>query len=153
MMGKIKNTLSLKAALLPAAAAFLLLGASAGYAQSTTETKKKETKKEETKAEESKGPVTADSVKTSIEAEYPVKVLKVEETKIGEKDAFRVTMMFEGGNFNTAFQVNTIVVDAATGKPIPQFGSAATGHNKAGGARSFRTNRNSATQINGHIWR
>lgn len=97
--------------------------------------------------------MSPDEVKSAIEGEYPVKVLKVTEATVGEKPVYRVTMMFNGGNFNSAFQVNTIVVDAETGKPIVQFGSAPTGHNTASGARSFETNRQKTNAINGTIRR
>lgn len=90
--------------------------------------------------------MSPDAVKSAIEGEYPVKVLKVTEDKVGEKPVYRVTMMFNGGNFNTAFQVNTIIVDAETGKPISQFGSAS-------GARTFETNRQTTNAINGTIRR
>jgi len=99
------------------------------------------------------GAMTPDAVKSAIEGEYPVKVLKVTEATVGDKPVYRVTMMFNGGNFNTAYQVNTIIVDAETGKPIVQFGSAPTGHNTASGAPRYETNRQTINAINGNIRR
>ncbi len=52
---------------------------------------------------------------------YPVKVLSVRKIEFDGRTAYAVTVMTNGGNFDDAFQVNTIVVDADTGEPIPVF--------------------------------
>ena len=65
--------------------------------------------------------MSREDVRSAIEDQFPVKVLKITEDTVSDKPVYRVTMMFEGGDYNTAFQVNTIVVDAETGKPLIQF--------------------------------
>lgn len=66
--------------------------------------------------------MTKDQVAQKIEAAFKVKVLRVEPATVDGKPAFAVTVMGSGGNWNHAFQVNTIAVDAATGQPVVQFG-------------------------------
>ena len=49
--------------------------------------------------------------------------------------AFAVVIMNYGGDFNEAWQVNTIVVDAESGKLIRQFRHRASGISDAGHQR------------------
>lgn len=63
-----------------------------------------------------------DQVAQKIEKEFKVKVLRVEPMTEDGKPIFAVTVMSAGGNWNHAFQVNTIAVDAETGQPVVQFG-------------------------------
>ncbi len=65
--------------------------------------------------------LSAAEVGQRIAQAYPVKVLGVRTIEFDGKTAYAVTVMIKGGNFDDAFQVNTIVVDADTGKPIPVF--------------------------------
>lgn len=66
--------------------------------------------------------MTKDQVAAKIEKEFKVKVLRVEPMTEDGKPVFAVTVMGSGGDWNHAFQVNTIAVDAATGQPVVQFG-------------------------------
>ena len=66
--------------------------------------------------------MSKDQVATKIEAAFKVKVLRVVPMTEDGKPIFAVTVMSPGGNWNHAFQVNTIAVDAATGQPVVQFG-------------------------------
>jgi len=66
--------------------------------------------------------MTKDQVAQKIEKEFKVKVLRVEPMTEDGKPIFAVTVMSAGGDWNHAFQVNTIAVDAATGERVVQFG-------------------------------
>ena len=65
--------------------------------------------------------VSADEVRKQIEQTYPVKVLRIRDIKADDRAAYAVTVMTQGGDFDDAFQVNTFIVDADTGKLIPVF--------------------------------
>ncbi len=65
--------------------------------------------------------LSAAEVGQRIAQAYPVKVLSVRSIEFDGKTVYAVTVMTNGGDFDDAFQVNTIVVDADTGKPIPVF--------------------------------
>ena len=67
------------------------------------------------------GQLGADAVKQRVEKEFGVSVLNVQPVTEGGGSAYAITVMNPGGSFNEAFQVNTIVVDAATGQRILQF--------------------------------
>lgn len=69
-----------------------------------------------------------EAIKMSIEKTYDVKVLRIQEGEQGDRSVYRVTFMNHGGNDNAAFQVNTIVVDAETGKLVPQFRHLVSGY-------------------------
>jgi hypothetical protein len=59
-----------------------------------------------------------------------VKVLRVEPATDNGKAIFAVTVMSGGGDWNHAFQVNTIAVDATTGQPVVQYRHGTSGsHN------------------------
>ena len=66
--------------------------------------------------------MSKDQVAQKIEKEFKVKVLRVKPATEDGKPIFAVTVMSGGGDWNHAFQVNTIAVDAATGQPVVQFG-------------------------------
>ncbi len=65
--------------------------------------------------------LTADKVSAGIAERYHVTVLRVTPTKVDDHAAFDVVVMNPGGDDNGAFQVSTLVVDAATGALLPQF--------------------------------
>lgn len=65
--------------------------------------------------------LTADQVKAEIADRYHVTVLRVTPASVDGRDAFAVLAMNPGGDDNAAFQVNTLLVDAATGALLPQF--------------------------------
>ena len=65
--------------------------------------------------------LSPDSVSTAIAERFGVKVLRVTPTERGGKQLFDVVVMNPGGNFNEAFKVTTLVVDAESGDLVPQF--------------------------------
>jgi hypothetical protein len=71
-------------------------------------------------------------VRAAVENDYDVKVIKITPGKDGERVVFFVRIMYNGGNFNTAFQINTIVIDAESGKRIPQFRHGSSGRKLPG---------------------
>ncbi len=52
---------------------------------------------------------------------YGVKVLKTRAGTIGGRRVHLLTVMNPKGDFNEAFQVTTVAVDAATGRLVPGF--------------------------------
>ncbi|MHA1535932.1 MAG: hypothetical protein ACTSUD_00115 [Alphaproteobacteria bacterium] len=77
--------------------------------------------------------VDAAVVRAAVAKKFNVKVLKVAAVTVDGKAAFKVTVMYPGGNFNTAFQVNTLIIDANTGEAISVFRHIASGHISASG--------------------
>ena len=59
---------------------------------------------------------------------YGVTVLRVVAAEDDGRAVYLVTFMSPGGNFNEAFQVSTIAVDAATGKKVSQFRHGPSGY-------------------------
>ncbi len=96
--------------------------------------------------------VDAAAVRASIEKKFNVKVLKINAITVDGKSAFKVTVMYPGGNFNTAFQVNTLIVDAATGEAIPVFRHIASGQVLANGGDTI-TNRQPVGALRTIPWR
>ena len=79
--------------------------------------------------------MSADQVKRQVERTFGVRVLKMRPMKDAGEAAFAVVIMNHGGDFNEAWQVNTIVVDAESGKLIRQFRHQASGISDAGHQR------------------
>ena len=71
-------------------------------------------------------------VRTAVEKDYDVKVIKITPGTDAKRPVFVVKIMYNGGNFNTAFQINTIVIDADTGKRIAQFRHGTSGRSLPG---------------------
>lgn len=65
--------------------------------------------------------MSADEVKSRIEKEYGVQVLKVTPVEREGAVSYAVTVMNRGGDFNTAFMVTTLEVDAESGELVRQF--------------------------------
>jgi len=65
--------------------------------------------------------LSPDELKQQVEQTYPVNVLGIRAITVDGKAAYAVTVMTHGGDFNSAFQVNTFMVDADTGAPISVF--------------------------------
>ena len=63
-----------------------------------------------------------------VEKEFGVQVLRVEPMAEDGKNMFAVTVMSPAGNRNSAYQVNTVVVDAATGNLVIRWGHGPSGH-------------------------
>ncbi len=76
----------------------------------------------------------AEAVKM-IEATFDVQVLRVRAQQVGDRPAWLLTVMNRGGDFNTAFQVNTLAVDRETGKLLPAVRHGASGYEPSGADR------------------
>ncbi len=83
--------------------------------------------------------LSADQVKRQVETRYGVKVLRIKPVTEQGRSAFAVTIINPGGAFNEAFQVNTIVIDAETGRPIIQYRQGPDGLQQAAPPVSSRT--------------
>lgn len=103
-------------------------------------------------ASSARAAMSSEDVKTAIERQYQVKVLSVKAATYDGHAAYRVTMMNPGGNFNTAFQVNAIIVDAETGKPVSQFRHETSGYDY-GPVTPRETNRQPVDALRTHPWR
>ena len=89
--------------------------------------------------------LSADQVKRQVETRYGVKVLRIKPMTEQGRSAFAVTIMNPGGDFNEAFQVNTIVIDAETGRPIVQYRQGPGGLEPAAAPVSSRTGPSTAS--------
>ncbi len=89
--------------------------------------------------------MSVDAVIQKIEADSAVTVLRVKPMTDGGRRVFAVTVMNPGGDFNEAFQVNTIVIDAETGQPIMQYRQGSGGLRPAAPPVSFRTGPSTAS--------
>ncbi len=97
--------------------------------------------------------MSGDQVKAKIAKEFGVKVLKVRPAKADGRKVYVVTVMNPGGDFNEAFQVSTLTVDAETGKLVPGFRHRASGLD-ANQAPSYVPNLHSPDTLGwGFIWR
>lgn len=68
--------------------------------------------------------MTEAQVKSLVEAQTGGKILKVAPTTVRGQSAFAVKVMNQGGNDNGAFQVYTVVIDAASGTVLPETAGA-----------------------------
>ncbi len=80
----------------------------------------------------SQAAMSEDQVRTVIERDYGVQVLRVSPGTADGRNVFMVTVMNPSGDFNEAFQVNTLVVDAETGRLVPQFRHLPSGQSFSG---------------------
>ena len=80
-----------------------------------------------------------------METQYGVKVLRIKPMTEQGRSAFAVTIMNPGGDFNEAFQVNTIVIDAETGRPVVQYRQGPGGLEPAAPPVSSRTGPSTAS--------
>ena len=96
--------------------------------------------------------MTKGQVKAATEKTYDVRVLKINPDKKDGKDVFIVKVMYNGGNWNTAFQVNTIVINANTGKRVSQFRHQSSGRSLSGNYDAM-PNRQPPDALRRHIWR
>ncbi len=65
--------------------------------------------------------LTVDEGRQRISTEFGVRVLKVRPGRLDGRSVFLVTVMNPGGDFNEAFQVTVLAVDAVTGELVPAF--------------------------------
>ena len=96
--------------------------------------------------------MTQSQVAAATEKSYDVRVLKIYADKENGKSLFRVKVMYNGGDWNTAFQVNTIVIDAETGERVAQFKHQSSGRSLPGNYDSM-PNRQPPDALRRHIWR
>jgi len=96
--------------------------------------------------------MTQSQVAAATEKSYDVRVLKIYADKENGKSVFRVKVMYNGGDWNTAFQVNTIVIDAETGERVAQFKHQSSGRSLSGNYDSV-PNRQPPDALRRHIWR
>ncbi len=89
--------------------------------------------------------LSADQVKRQVETRYGVTVLRIEAVTEQGRSAYAVTIMSPGGAFNEAFQVNTIVIDAETGRPVIQYRQGPGGMQPAAPPVSSRTRPDTAS--------
>ena len=67
-----------------------------------------------------------------IEQTYDVEVLRARPGQIDGRQVWLLTVMNRGGDFNTAFQVNTLAVDQETGRLVPAFRHGPSGFGPSG---------------------
>ncbi len=97
--------------------------------------------------------MSADEVASAIAEAYGVTVLRVVPAKEDGRSAFRVMIMNPGGDFDEAFQVNTLLVDAESGKLVSGVRHRASGY-EASQAASFETNRHAPDSLSWGVgWR
>lgn len=97
--------------------------------------------------------MTAEAVGGRISAEFGVQILKTEETVTEDgRRAYRMTVMQDGGNSNSAFAVTTIVADAQTGELIPQFRHHRSGYSIPD-APSYAPDAENLRSSGGTVWR
>jgi len=70
---------------------------------------------------------SAADVTAEIEKSRGFKVLKLQETTVDGRPAYLVTVINNGDNTNSAFQVQRVLIDAQTGAPISTFRHGSTG--------------------------
>jgi hypothetical protein len=89
--------------------------------------------------------LSADQAKRQVETRYGVKVLRIKPMTEQGRSAFALTVMNPGGAFNEAFQVNTIIIDAETGRAIIQYRQGPGGLKPAAPPVSSRTSPSTAS--------
>ena len=60
-------------------------------------------------------------VALSLKDRYGVQVIRADREQLDGKPVYRIVVMNPGGDFNEAYAVHTLVVDASTGALISQF--------------------------------
>ncbi len=97
--------------------------------------------------------MSVDEAAAKIAEAYGVTVLRIVPTVTDGRSVFRVTIMNPGGDFDEAFQVNTLLVDADTGKLVSGFRHRASGY-ETSQAASFDVNRHAPDSLSwGFVWR
>jgi hypothetical protein len=92
-----------------------------------------------TAASSARAEMSADEIRNKVAADYGVTVLKITPVESVSGTRYAVTVMAPGGNRNHAFQVNTIVVDSETGKPVILYGHTGGQQQSAAPSISHRT--------------
>lgn len=65
--------------------------------------------------------IAEDQAAARIEKEYDVKVLRVRPGEVDDVPVWMITVMQQGGNYNTAFQVTTLAMNRANGELVSSF--------------------------------
>ena len=93
------------------------------------------------------------AVRKHLAETYGVRVLKIRRTRIDGRNAYLVTVMNPPGDYNEAFQVTILAVDAETGRLIPSFRHRTSGYDLPG-APARETNRQPPDVLRwGRDWR
>lgn len=79
--------------------------------------------------------VSKDQAGQLVAEAYDVEVLRVSEGEIEGRSVWLVSVMNPAGDFNEAFQVTTLAVDAETGGLVPSFRHRASGYDSPPGRR------------------
>lgn len=74
---------------------------------------------------------TAQKLIQQIAQRYGVQVLHADRELVGGEPVYRMVVMNPGGDFNEAFAVHTLMVDASTGALISQFEHLPSGYELA----------------------
>lgn len=74
---------------------------------------------------------TAQKLTQEITQRYGVQVLRADRELLDGKPVYRMVVMNPGGDFNEAYAVHTLVVDAASGALVPQFAQLPAGYDLA----------------------
>ena len=72
--------------------------------------------------------VTKEQASRQVAQTFGVEVLKARPGKIDGREVWFLTVMIRGGDFNGAFQVNTLAVDRASGALVPSFRHGPSGY-------------------------
>lgn len=75
---------------------------------------------------------TAEQVSAEIAQRYKTQVLRVTPMTLDGKPAYAVRVLSPGGDFDDAFRVVTLMVDAGTGELVPQFRHRTSGYDVPG---------------------
>ncbi len=92
-------------------------------------------------------------LRAQIVATYGVKVLGMRRGELDGTAVFFVTIMNPKGDFNEAFQVNTLAVDSATGKLISGFRHRSSGISDSTVPRNETDRQPTDALRQGRIWR
>ncbi|MGH7013613.1 MAG: PepSY domain-containing protein [Stellaceae bacterium] len=71
---------------------------------------------------------TAQKLTQQLAQRYGVQVLRADRELLDGKPVYRMVVMNAGGDFNEAYAVHTLVVDAASGALVSQFQHAPAGY-------------------------
>lgn len=82
---------------------------------------------------------TLGEIKERIEGDYGVDVLGMRRVVRGGRKLVAVSIMSPGGNFNDAYQINVLLVDPDTGRPIPLFRHDVSGYRFGDAAKGDTT--------------
>jgi hypothetical protein len=82
--------------------------------------------------------LSPDAVAVALAKRFDVKILRVTPIERDGKRRYAVVVMNPGGNFNDAFKVTMLVVDAETGDLVEQFQTESPGTDRPASANRER---------------